>query len=200
MKINPYAVPALLTPAQVSQSIGLGVHVLQNWRNTDIGPPYTKLTTGPQGRVRYRLEDVLEWQKECWRVVPDGWEPIGEFPGESAPIETDRIEWLPPGRAAIAIGIPIPTLTAWFRRAVGLPFIWIGGRGQHKFMYDRRDVEVFISRRKADPSIVPVIEKKPRKDPRTREERYRMLAEVWKEKGHTEDEIRRRSCSLPRPR
>jgi hypothetical protein len=85
MKINPYAVPALLTPAQVSESIGLGVHVLQNWRNTDIGPPYTKLTTGPQGRVRYRLEDVLEWQKECWRVVPDGWEPIGEFPGESAP-------------------------------------------------------------------------------------------------------------------
>lgn len=162
-------IPELLTPKQVSRRIGLGVHVLQDWRNTDVGPPYTKLTTGPQGRVRYQLEDVLEWQRGCQRIVPENWQPVGALPGESVAAETDRIEWMPPGRAATAIGIAIPTLTAWRRRAIGLPYVLIGGRGQHEAMYDRRDIDAFISRRQADPSTVPVIAK--RVDTRIRAER-----------------------------
>ena len=169
--------------------LGLPVTTLQDWRATDVGPPYIRLNQSTSGQVRYRICDVQAWQKSRERVIPAGWQPTGTLPGESVP--SDRVEWMPPGQAAIAIGIRIPTLTAWSKRAVGLPFVSIGGRGQHKYVYDRSDVEAFISRRKADPSIVPVIETKPRKDPRTPEERYRMLVEVLKGMGTSDEEIRR---------
>jgi hypothetical protein len=61
-------------------------------------------------------------------------------------------------------------------------------------MYDRRDVEVFISRRQADSSVIPVIPKSKsvyRKDPRTPEERARMNAQIWKIMGHSDEDIRR---------
>jgi hypothetical protein len=170
----------LLTTKQVSQSTGIAIDTLQNWRSTGVGPPYVKLGQSSRGHVRYRIEDVVAWQQACERVIPAGWQPIGE----GVPGATERIQWLPPGQTAAALGIPIPTLIAWYRRAVGLPFVWIGGRGQHQFIYDLRDVEAFISRRKVDPSVVPVIAKrKPGKDPRTREERKQMLAEVLKSLG-----------------
>jgi len=172
----------------------LPIDTLKFWRNTDVGPPYFKLSTTSQGKIRYPLDRVQERQKRCQRVIPDGWQSIGTFPGESVPTDaTDRIQWMPPGHAAIAIEVQIPTMTAWRKRAGGLPFIWIGGGGTHQVMYDHRDVEAFLSSRQADPSIVPVIERTmPRKNPRTREERYRMLAEVWKGMGHSNDEIRQR--------
>jgi hypothetical protein len=181
-----------MKPQSVADMLGLSIEILANWRQTDVGPSYIKLTPSARGRVRYQSDTVLEWQRSCMRVAPEGWHPIGTFPGESAVSETEKIEWLPPGRAAVAVEIPIPTMTAWRRRAVGIPFIWIGGGGQHQAMYDRRDVESFISRRQADPSVVPVIAKNVcRSDPRTKEERARMSAEIWQKIGHSDEEIRR---------
>jgi hypothetical protein len=110
--------------------------------------------------VRYRIKEVLEWQKSCLRVVPENWQPVGSLPGENMTPETDQIQWIPPGAAAIAIEISLPTMTAWRKRSIGVPFIWIGGGGVHQVMYDRHDIDVFIARRHADPSVLPVIEKK----------------------------------------
>jgi hypothetical protein len=180
------------SPKSLAEILGLPKEALQSWRITEVGPPYLKLSRSAKGRVRYCLEHVFEWQRKCQRVVPENWQPIGELPGESAPDPTYRPEWMPPGRAAIAIGIPIPTMTAWRRRTIGMPYVLIGGGGPFQIMYDRCDVDAFISRRQADPSIVPVIEKpKPRKNPMTIEERKRMMAPIWKKLGHSDDEIRR---------
>src|SRR5579862_6463466 len=111
-----------LKPASLADMLGVPIEALNSWRMTDVGPPYVKLTPSAQGPVRYRRDTVLEWQKRCLRVVPESWQPIGALPGESASSETGKIEWLPPGRAAVVVEIPIPTLTAWRKRAVGLPF------------------------------------------------------------------------------
>ena len=182
-----------LDPQSLADMLGLPIEVLANWRQTDVGPPYIKLTATAKGHVRYRRDRILKWQESCLRGVPENWQPIGAFLGEGAPSETGKVEWLPPGRDAIAIKIPIRTMTAWRSRTIGVPFIWIGGGGQHQVMYDRRDLEAFISRRQADPSVVPVIAKNVyRSDPRTKEERARMSAEAWKQIGHSDEEIRRR--------
>jgi hypothetical protein len=126
-----------MDPQSLADLLGLPIEVLANWRMTDVGPSYVKLTPSAKGQVRYRRDTILEWQKSCLRVVPESWQLIGAFPCESAPSEPGKVEWLPPGRAAIAVEIPIATLTAWRRRTVGIPFVWIGGGGQHQVMYDR---------------------------------------------------------------
>src|SRR5258708_1128402 len=95
-----------------------------------------RIRSSPAGRKvasGIALRMCLSGSESASASFPRTGNPLGL--GESVATETDRIEWMPPGRAAIALGIPIPTLTAWYRRAVGLPFIWIGGRGQHKYMY-----------------------------------------------------------------
>jgi hypothetical protein len=203
MRINRSNVPTskaseepmqrFFSPKSIADLFGLIRGMLQSWRMTDVGPPYFKMSRSERARVRYKREDVREWQKKCLRVVPEVWQPNEECPHESMPTPDDKIEWLPPKQTAIAIGISIPTLTAWRRRSIGLPFIWIGGGGAHQVMYDRRDIEVFISRRQDDPSVTPVIVKKVQgKDPRTLEERAKMSAQIWKEMGHSDEEIRRR--------
>jgi hypothetical protein len=174
----------------LADMLGFPVKVLENWRIAGVGPPYIKLSLSRKGRVRYRRDMVLEWQKSCLRIVPEGWQPIRTFPGESMPSAAGKIEWMRPKQAAIATGIAVPTLTAWRKRAIGLPFIWIGG-GLLKVVYDRHDVEVFISRRQTDPSVVPVIPRKVYpKASWTKEERARMNAEIWKGMGHSDEEIR----------
>lgn len=195
-----------LRPKSVADMLGLPIETLTNWRMTDVGPPYIKFSDSAQAHVRYSHEQVHEWQKRCQRVVPKGWQPVEVIAGDSVPSTTSVIEWMPPKRAAIALDIPIPTMTAWRKRAIGLPFVWIGGGGAHEVMYERRDIEAFIARRQADPSVVPIIEKKVYgKDPRTPEERARMNAEIWKGMGHSDDEIRRMlgprfaRLILPRP-
>jgi hypothetical protein len=34
---------------------------LANWRSLGIGPPYSKLSPGRGGRVRYRRSDLMAW-------------------------------------------------------------------------------------------------------------------------------------------
>ncbi|MGW1617233.1 helix-turn-helix transcriptional regulator [Streptomyces sp. NPDC002285] len=50
-----------LTPREVAQMVKLSVQTLANHRSQKIGIPYTKLSEGRAGRVRYRLSDVREY-------------------------------------------------------------------------------------------------------------------------------------------
>jgi hypothetical protein len=183
----------LFSPESIAAMFDLTKGMLQSWRNTNVGPPYYKTSRSERATVRYTCEDVRAWQKKCLRVVPDNWQPTGTFPGENEPSSTDKVEWLPPKRVTIAIGVRAPTLTAWRKRIIGLPFTWIGGGGEHQVVYELRDIETFISRRQADPSVTPAIPKKaPGKDPRTLDQRAMISARIWKEMGHSDEEIRRR--------
>ncbi|MGC9536512.1 helix-turn-helix transcriptional regulator [Streptomyces sp. UG1] len=47
-----------LTPREVAQMTKLSEQTLANHRSQKIGIPYTKLSEGRAGRVRYRLSDV----------------------------------------------------------------------------------------------------------------------------------------------
>jgi predicted DNA-binding transcriptional regulator AlpA len=49
-----------LTPAEVAQLIGLSVHTLSYWRQTDQGPKTIKAGT----RTLYRRKDVDQWLAE----------------------------------------------------------------------------------------------------------------------------------------
>lgn len=37
---------------------------LENWRQQGRGPKFFKLHNGPKAPVRYRLEDIIEFEKE----------------------------------------------------------------------------------------------------------------------------------------
>lgn len=48
----------LLSPAQASQLLGVGIETLRRWRRTGTGPPARRL--GPR-LVRYDRDAVLAW-------------------------------------------------------------------------------------------------------------------------------------------
>lgn len=50
-----------LAPREASALIRAAEKTLANWRALNIGPPYSKLSEGKSGRVRYRRRDVLAW-------------------------------------------------------------------------------------------------------------------------------------------
>ncbi|SOB84238.1 helix-turn-helix domain-containing protein [Streptomyces sp. 1331.2] len=50
-----------LTPAETAKLAKLTPGTLANHRYQGIGIPYTKLTPGRGGRVRYRRSDVEKW-------------------------------------------------------------------------------------------------------------------------------------------
>src|SRR3982751_5151937 len=55
--------PALIRPPDVAALLDVSVQMLAEWRGTKTGPPYTKLTSGRNGAVRYpreRLRAYLE--------------------------------------------------------------------------------------------------------------------------------------------
>lgn len=49
-----------LCTKELARKLGLSYRTLENWRQRNMGPPYTRL-----GRkiVRYNLAEVREWQK-----------------------------------------------------------------------------------------------------------------------------------------
>ena len=55
--------PTLLNTKQAAAFLGLAPKTLHNWRNKKVkqGPPYIKYE---QGVVRYRLEDLQDYQAE----------------------------------------------------------------------------------------------------------------------------------------
>lgn len=50
-----------LTPEQLSDRLQIALGTLANWRTRRIGPAYIRLA-GKRGPVRYRLEDVEQWE------------------------------------------------------------------------------------------------------------------------------------------
>lgn len=50
-----------LTPRETAALVRLSVGTLANHRCQGIGIPYTKLSPGRTGRVRYRRSDVEQW-------------------------------------------------------------------------------------------------------------------------------------------
>lgn len=175
--------------------------VLSGWHLTNDQIPHRKIG---ERTFLYKRAEVLEWQRSQERKFPIDWAPVAASPGKSESHESEAIEWMFPVQAAEAIGISRTTLGMWMRRRLGLPFTLIEGGGSHEVMFERRDVEEFIRRRDADPSVVPVISKGPIvpkvPDTRTREQRRaarartfaanKLVAEqVWREIEHSEDEI-----------
>ena len=53
-----------LTPPEAAEVVKVAVQTLANWRAAGLGPPYSKLSEGRAGRVRYLRRDVLRWRAE----------------------------------------------------------------------------------------------------------------------------------------
>lgn len=53
-----------LTTDQLSKRWGLSANRLRQWRVEGKGPAFIKLGSGPKAPVRYRLEDVEEYEKD----------------------------------------------------------------------------------------------------------------------------------------
>jgi predicted DNA-binding transcriptional regulator AlpA len=52
-----------LSPAELADRYGVTLAAVYNWNYTGTGPSYFR-TGGDAGPVRYRLADVLEWERE----------------------------------------------------------------------------------------------------------------------------------------
>lgn len=63
------APPPLLTPEQVAARYGMTPASLANWRLAGKGPKFIRLGSGPRPRVMYRVDDVIEWEKQNEKAV-----------------------------------------------------------------------------------------------------------------------------------
>lgn len=52
-----------LTAREASTLAKVTEKTLANWRSLGIGPPFTKLSPGRGGRVRYRRGDIQAWMR-----------------------------------------------------------------------------------------------------------------------------------------
>jgi helix-turn-helix protein len=75
---------ALLTSREAAQFLRKSVSTLNNWRNLGKGPPYLK-DPGVNGRVYYRLRDLLEWVVRNLRKSTSDPGHIAPTPSESLP-------------------------------------------------------------------------------------------------------------------
>lgn len=57
----------LLTSDQLAERIGVAPGTVRQWRMRGEGPPFIKHTKKANGMVRYRLADVVEWEKSLVR-------------------------------------------------------------------------------------------------------------------------------------
>ena len=57
-----------LTPAEAVNLAKLSVRTLSDRRWKGTGPPFTKLSPGKGGRIRYRRSDVLAWLRGDQKV------------------------------------------------------------------------------------------------------------------------------------
>ncbi|WP_022727270.1 helix-turn-helix domain-containing protein [Fodinicurvata sediminis] len=53
--------PAFLTTAELAERWKANANTLRHWRMKKIGPPFFK-PAGENGRVLYRLDDILAWE------------------------------------------------------------------------------------------------------------------------------------------
>ena len=54
----------LITPAQLAIRWGLSLHTLSQWRANNSGPAYLRLGDGERPRIRYRMSDVIAYERE----------------------------------------------------------------------------------------------------------------------------------------
>lgn len=54
-----------LSAMELSRRLGVTTQTLKVWRMENTGPKYFKVGTGKYSHVRYRMRDVLAWEKEC---------------------------------------------------------------------------------------------------------------------------------------
>ncbi len=67
--VDPLAdLPPMLTTSEMATFLGVGESLLAKWRHQRKGPPFTKLTDGDGGAVRYLREDLRTYLAE--RRVP----------------------------------------------------------------------------------------------------------------------------------
>ena len=52
---------AFLTPGQLAARYGISLAAVRKWRVRKVGPQACKI----EGSLRYRLEDVLEYERKC---------------------------------------------------------------------------------------------------------------------------------------
>ena len=53
----------LITPAQLAIRWGLSLHTLSQWRAAGTGPAYLRLGDGERPRIRYRMSDILAYER-----------------------------------------------------------------------------------------------------------------------------------------
>lgn len=54
----------MLTTEQLADRWGLSANRLKQWRTEGKGPGFVKLGDGPKAPVRYKLEDIEEFEKD----------------------------------------------------------------------------------------------------------------------------------------
>ena len=55
----------LITPAQLGIRWGLSLHTLSQWRVNNSGPSYLRLGDGERPRIRYRMSDILAYERRA---------------------------------------------------------------------------------------------------------------------------------------
>lgn len=53
-----------LTTEELAKRWGLSANRLRQWRVAGTGPNFLKLGDGPKAPVRYRLEDIVEYERD----------------------------------------------------------------------------------------------------------------------------------------
>ena len=64
--MSPASQPAdqhLITPAQLAIRWGLSLNTLSQWRAAGTGPVYLRLGDGERPRIRYRMSDILAYER-----------------------------------------------------------------------------------------------------------------------------------------
>ena len=54
----------LITPAQLALRWGLSINTLNQWRAAGTGPKFIRLGDGERPRIRYRMSDILAYERE----------------------------------------------------------------------------------------------------------------------------------------
>lgn len=79
--------PAHIRAADVAEFLGVSVQLLADWRKAKIGPPFTKLTAGRNGAVRYPREGLRAYLAAN-TVNPQTTDP-GRYCGECGTVGVD---------------------------------------------------------------------------------------------------------------
>jgi hypothetical protein len=58
---------ATLTTGQLAQRWNMQPKTIYNWRIAKKGPPFIKVGGGRNGKVLYRLDDIVKWENDRTR-------------------------------------------------------------------------------------------------------------------------------------